>query len=291
MRILVIIVTYNGMRWVERCLGSIRTSGIPLDAYVVDNGSTDGTPEWIKEHFPEATLVMSKENLGFGAANNMGMRHALAEGYDYVYLLNQDAWIFPDTIGKLLAVNESRSDFALLSPIQMNDGLAEMNRLFKSRVYPSGKKVSEGLLSVPFVMAAHWFLSRKCLETVGLFSPLFHFYGEDDNYCARVLYHGLTMGLVTDAPVVYDTGGRKPCKERYIFRCIYTYALHRFSDPGRNPFLQAVYIFLYSFYSCLKFVSLLPLKFMAMAFGKFGEALRFRTESMSEGAFILDEKI
>ena len=50
MRVLVIIVTYNGMRWVERCQCSLKASEVPVDVYVADNGSTDGTTEWIREH-------------------------------------------------------------------------------------------------------------------------------------------------------------------------------------------------------------------------------------------------
>lgn len=291
MRVLVIIVTYNGMRWVERCLGSLRASEVPVDVYVADNGSTDGTVGWIREHCPEVKLVVNEDNLGFGAANKMGMRHALEGGYDYVYLLNQDAWILPDTIGKLLAVNESHPEFVLLSPMQMNDGLKEMNRLFESRVVPSRKVVDDNLWSVPFVMAAHWFISRKGLEEVGLFSPLFHFNGEDDDYCSRVLYHGYKIGVVPDAPVVHDIGDRKQTKERYIYRSVFTYALHRLSDPGRKPLCQAVYVFLYSLYSCLKFKSFLPLRFMREAFSEYREAKGYRKRSMSKGAFIEDEKV
>ncbi len=286
MRVLVIIVTYNGMRWVERCQGSLKASEVPVDVYVADNGSTDGTTEWIREHYPEVRLVINTDNLGFGAANNMGMRYALENDYDYVYLLNQDAWIMPDTIGKLLAVNESHPEYVLLSPMQMNDGLEEMNRLFKSRVVPSRRVVDDRLWSVPFVMAAHWFISRKGLEEVGLFSPLFHFNGEDDNYCSRVLYHGYGIGVVPDALVVHDIGDRKQPKERYIYRSVFAYALHRFSDPGRKPFCQALYIFLYSLYSCLKFKSFLPLKYMREAFGEYRKAKEYRKKSMSKGAFI-----
>ena len=100
-KILVIVVTYNGMKWVDRCLGSLSKSKIPVDVIVIDNGSTDGTPDYIAEYFPEMKIVATGENHGFGRANNIGFRHAMKNGYEYVYLLNQDAWVFPDTFGIL----------------------------------------------------------------------------------------------------------------------------------------------------------------------------------------------
>ena len=285
-KVLVIIVTYNGMRWAERCLGSLGRSEMPVDAFVVDNGSTDGTPEWIKEHYPEAHLVQSEENLGFGAANNIGMRYALDNGYDYVYLLNQDAWILPDTVGKLVGANQADESFVLLSPVQMNDGLEEMNKRFGTRIVKSRTEIGEDLWSVPFVMAAHWLISRKCLEEVGLFSPLFFMYGEDDNYCSRVLYRGYRIGIVPSAKAVHDIGNREEAKERYIYKCIYTYALNRYSDPGKCPFFQLIYMALYSVYSSFKFRSLLPVKLFGKSLRSFRKAKDFRKQSMPPGAFI-----
>ena len=105
-KILVIIVTYNGMKWIDRCLGSVYASGMPADVIVIDNGSSDGTPEYVGKQFPEAVLISTGENHGFGKANNIGFSYALEKGYDYVYLLNQDAWIFPDTFSRLVDAME-----------------------------------------------------------------------------------------------------------------------------------------------------------------------------------------
>ena len=65
MKILVIVVTFNGLKWLERCLGSVRASETPADLYVWDNDSTDGSADWVQGHFPEAKLLRSADNLGF----------------------------------------------------------------------------------------------------------------------------------------------------------------------------------------------------------------------------------
>ena len=105
MKILVIIVSYNFERWINRCLGSLRNSSYPADIMVVDNGSNDQTTDIIEKEYPEVRLVKTGQNLGFGKANNIGMKVAMNEGYNCVFLLNQDAWIGTETIGTLIKIS------------------------------------------------------------------------------------------------------------------------------------------------------------------------------------------
>ena len=67
-KIYVIIVTYNAMQWMDRCLGSLRLSSVPLTPVVIDNGSTDETVAYIRTHFPEAVLLPQEQNLGFASS-------------------------------------------------------------------------------------------------------------------------------------------------------------------------------------------------------------------------------
>lgn len=104
MKISIIIVTYNAMPWIDRCIGSVygepRTTVI-----VIDNHSTDGTVERVKTRFPHCIVFENKTNLGFGQANNTGIKYAMEQGCDYVYLLNQDAWVEPDALQTMTSVH------------------------------------------------------------------------------------------------------------------------------------------------------------------------------------------
>ena len=131
MKLLVVIVTYNAMQWAERCFDSLRKSTIVPDVFVVDNGSTDGTQTYIHEHYPEVIFQQSKENLGFGKANNIGLQYALDNEYDYVYLLNQDAWVMPDTFEKLIIVHKEHPEYGILSPFQMEANMEHIDKNFK----------------------------------------------------------------------------------------------------------------------------------------------------------------
>ena len=224
MKVFVIIVTYNGMQWHDRCFSSLRRSIMPVQTVVIDNGSNDGTVDFIKENYPEIHIVENHENLGFGKANNLGMRYALDHGADYVFLLNQDAWIEPDTIENLVGIHQEHPEYGILSPMHLN---AEKNgiehlllgrlddhrttdpALFEDMYFGRVKEIYE----TKYVNAAAWLLPRKTLETVGGFDPLFFMYGEDDNYINRVLYHGMKIGICPKTRLVHDNNRPRPLYE------------------------------------------------------------------------------
>ena len=103
-----VVVTYNALPWIERCLESVRGE----ETVVVDNGSTDGTVRVVRERFPEAAVV-EQENLGLAAGWNAGM--ALASGR-YFLILNADAWLTEGSLARLVAFADERPDVAVVGP-------------------------------------------------------------------------------------------------------------------------------------------------------------------------------
>ena len=85
----------------DKNIQSLLNSQYPVEVIVADNDSTDNTVA-IVEQYPRVTLLKMTSNLGFGKANDIGIRQALENGADYIFLLNQDAWIFDDTILSLV---------------------------------------------------------------------------------------------------------------------------------------------------------------------------------------------
>jgi len=266
-RVLVIIVTYNGMRWLERCLSSVCTDGNSaqnpsegpeyarsdgktaqnpsVDVFVVDNDSTDGSADWIEGHFPGVKLVRSAENLGFTKANNLGFEWAMSHNYDYVYLLNQDAWLAPGALETLVTAAGEHPDYAVLSPLQMTDGYKELDRLFKKDKTPP---------------AAHWLVPVKALKEAGPFSDMFPFYGQDDDWCNRARYHGWRIGIVPEAKAVHDRAERKETKERIIDRNYRVGSLVRLCDINRPLWERFLYVVLFTFVKAVKYFSLQPFK-------------------------------
>ena len=212
MKILVIIVTYNGMKWIEHCLSSLQQSTHPVTTIVIDNNSTDGTPDYIAKTFSEVVLVRKDHNLGFGQANNVGMRYALDNGFDYVLLLNQDAYLQPVAVEELLKVSDGRN---LFSPLHLSGDGKRMDWFFKESLRMADNDLLDDLIinhaaastyETGEVCAACWFMPIDMLRTVGGFNPLFFHYGEDSNYYTRLQYHQLKTFVVPAAHVWHDRG-------------------------------------------------------------------------------------
>lgn len=203
-KVFVIIVTYNGSKWIEKCINSLLHSTYPIDIVVVDNCSTDNSVELLKQ-FPEVHLIQSQENLGFGRANNIGIDYALNNDADYVFLLNQDTWIFDDTISNLVAVAQKNPSFGIVSPMHFSGDEKTLDEGFVTYYNrKTGKNSNKNIVNVPFVNAAAWLVSSACLQKVGGFEPLFGHYGEDRNYCDRVLYHQFQIVIAENAKICHD---------------------------------------------------------------------------------------
>src|SRR5690554_3011962 len=107
----IVIVTFNALPYIQECLDSCKGSNI----VVVDNASTDKTVTYIQTNFPHVQLFPQKQNLGFGQANNLGIRFALNNGADYVFLLNQDAYLEEGCLETLLEVHRQNPNYGILS--------------------------------------------------------------------------------------------------------------------------------------------------------------------------------
>lgn len=207
-----IVVTFNGEKWVDRCLNSLVSSTIPVHVIVIDNGSYDKTIDEIREKFSNIELIESDKNIGFGQANNIGLRRALEDGADYVFLLNQDAWVENDTIEKLLKSCSKTRKFGVLSPVHLN-GTGNALDLGFANYVSEGKcqnfvsdlffKEMKELYEVDFVNAAAWLIPMDTIKSVGGFSPVYTHYGEDVDYIARIKYKGYKVGLVTNALIFH----------------------------------------------------------------------------------------
>ncbi|HET6559328.1 MAG TPA: glycosyltransferase family 2 protein, partial [Prolixibacteraceae bacterium] len=219
-KIYCIVVTYNAENWIEKCLNSVLQSTVACIVLVLDNKSEDRTPEIIKNQYPQVTFIQNNENLGFGKANNKAIQLAYDAGADYFFLLNQDACVEHQTIEYLVEKLRQHPEYGILSPLQYYNS-EKLDRKFKS--YLKGmdensiQKLSaeerDFVVEVRFVNAALWLMSRRCIETVGLFAPIFDHYGEDQNYAHRCKFHQLKMGVYLKA-TGYHEREQLPIREK-----------------------------------------------------------------------------
>ncbi|MCF8342609.1 MAG: glycosyltransferase family 2 protein [Chitinophagaceae bacterium] len=208
-KIFVIVVTFNGMPWITKCFNSLINSSIPLQILVVDNASDDETCQYIKQNFLNIELIETGSNLGFGKANNIGLKKALEKKADYVFLLNQDAWVEQYCVEKLIHYSESNLNFSLLSPYHLNYDGKGTEFYFEQYILQYYTKNYNNppvaAYETSFVHAAAWLLPKDTIRKVGGFDPLFKHTGEDNDYVQRLQFKKLKAGILTDA-YVYHKG-------------------------------------------------------------------------------------
>lgn len=202
-KITVVIVTFNGSKWLNKMLQGVLNSSIAVNVLVVDNASTDDSVAVI-EKFSEVQLIKSATNLGFGKANNLGIKMALDQQSDFVFLLNQDTWIFKKSIETLVVSALQHPEIGILSPMHLCADENKLDSNFKVYYNRSCGTIGSEIIAVPFVNAAAWLVSAQCFKKVGLFEPLFNHYGEDRNFCDRVAYHGFKIGILKSTSIVHD---------------------------------------------------------------------------------------
>lgn len=244
MKYFIIIVTYNGINWIERCLQSCENQ----EVIVVDNASTDSTVKYIESNFPKVEILKQSKNLGFGSANNIGISRALKLGAEYVFLLNQDAYLVDDVLEKLVSFQSQNPLYGILSPIHITNDKLNLDKKFLRYMLKSKDFIffSDFVLGntikpvydIPFVNAAGWLISKECILSVGGFDPLFFHYGEDNNYCQRVLFHSFKIGVIPNAYIIHDRANRiiKPVKEfsKEYYKNKETYFKKQFADILNN---------------------------------------------------------
>lgn len=231
MRILAIIVSYNFTKWMDKCLGSLKASSVPVDIIVLDNGSKDGTVKTLRERYPEVILIENKDNLGFGKANNIGLHKADRENYDGVLLLNQDAWIDANTLAALVAASRKHPEYGILSPVHLTGSGDKIEHGFSaySGLSDLSRLPEDEVIGVPFINAAIWYLPMRALREVGFFAPIFYHYGEDKDLANRMLHYGWKTGLVPAVFGYHDREFRQQTR-RSFFRSERVYHLSEYTN-------------------------------------------------------------
>lgn len=241
MDISVIIVNYNVKAYLEQCLTTVFTAleGIRGEVFVVDNQSTDGSVEMVRQRFPQVRLIANRENVGFSRANNQAIREA---GGRYVLLLNPDTVVGEDVFRKVVAFMDEHPRCGGLG-VKMIDGrgrflpeskrglptpqvaffkIIGLTRLFpKSRLfgrYHLGHLPEDGTAPIEILSGACMFLRRTTLERVGLLDESFFMYGEDIDLSYRITLGGYENWYFPEARIIHYKGeSTKKSSVNYVF--------------------------------------------------------------------------
>jgi GT2 family glycosyltransferase len=241
-KIIVIVVSYNGEKWIHECIRSIINNGYTYyEIVVVDNASQDATVSIIKENFKEIVLLNQQRNLGFGRGANVGIQYAMSQKADYILLLNQDIKLEDRCIEEMITVCEQNRAIGIASPLQMNYDGSEIDphfrRLynFKSDVKDANAVVYKDSLEVDTVIGASMLFRATVIQTIGGFDPIFFLYHEEGDLCRRAKYHGFQIHIIPKAVVYHKHMQLSPKEMTFKAKFSSTYGYYIYTL--KNPFL------------------------------------------------------
>jgi len=203
----VIVVNYNTMNFLGRCLASIeKQAGVDFETIVFDNASQDASREMAKKDFPWVKLISGEQNLGFAGANNASI--PLCSG-QYIYFLNPDTEVKPGAFGRMINFMNDRPDIGLAGTQIVNPDDSFQSSV--ERQYPGERHAKNELTQlkgeIAWVLGASMIARKRIIDSLGGFDERFFLYGEDADLCLEVRKAGWAIGYIEDAVIIHWGGG------------------------------------------------------------------------------------
>ena len=262
----VVVVSYRCEGLLRDCLGSLdeHPASVPTQVQVVDNASGDGTAEMVRREFPDATLTVNDENLGFSAANNIGIAAGSAP---YVLVLNPDTRLTAGALDGLLAVMEKEPGIGMAGPrLELDDGSFDhaSRRGFPTPLGALGHFTGLGRRGdAPTALSqyrapevdsgpgdaingAFMLIRRSALDRVGLFDERYWMYMEDLDLCYRFAEAHWVTWYEPSVTVIHVKAGTSGQHRSLRLNYAFHYGMYRFYRDhyaaARNPLVNgAVY--------------------------------------------------
>ena len=209
-----IVLAWNNHEYTLDCLRSLTEQTLAHTVYVVDNASTDGTPEIIAAQFPTAHVIVNDANIGFAGGNNVGMQAAFADGADAVLVLNNDTTLAPDVLALLTDAKHIHPDAGIISPAilfaqpphniwfagaTLNTLMGWSYHVHYNAPYES---IAKQIHPIVRTTGCAMLITRECYTAIGGYDDDFFMYYEDVEYSLHARRAGFETYLVPEA-VVY----------------------------------------------------------------------------------------
>jgi len=230
-KVAVIIVNYNGQKYLPDLFNSLRKVNYPENDWqiiMVDNNSTDNSIQYTKDNYPEIKLLLQDRNTGFAEGNNIGMEYAISEGYDYVYLLNQDTEVTPSFLKEVVDLAEQdKSIGAVQSKVYLHSDKSKFNTV-GNRIHFLGFGYGEGsgmqddgqyneVREINYPSGAAVLLRVETLNKIGLFDNSMFMYIEDLDIGWRIWIAGYRCVMQPTSIIYHKYEFDRSMKQVYYF--------------------------------------------------------------------------
>ncbi len=226
----IIILNWNGMHFLNKCLTSIMvyTDYSDYEVIVVDNGSVDGSIRLVEENYPNVKLIKNCENLGFSKGNNIGVRNSKG---DYILILNNDTeMVDKNWLNNAVKLFESDEKIGVIGcKLLYPDGKLQhaggkinfLNPLFSNHI-SIGKNPNKAdynkFSEVDYVTAAAIFVKKEVIKKIGVFDEIFSpIYYEDSDFCIRARRAGYKVIYAPNIKIIHhESVAKKQHKSEFM---------------------------------------------------------------------------
>lgn len=255
-RVSLIVVSYGTRELLRNCLASIEAAraDVDVETIVVDNASSDGSPEMVADRYPHVVLLRNAENVGFARANNQALSKS---GGDILFLLNSDTVLLPGSLQALAAAFDTHPEIGVFGTKLLNaDGSLQaswghfpsprtefmfQSFLFKvwpvrfpwgRGVHPWLRREYQAFRQTDWVTGASMAFRREVYNTIGGLPEDLFMYGEDLEFCARAVDAGFRVGYLPEASAIHYSQGSRTEYANWIAG--YSEGLLRFHEQRRS---------------------------------------------------------
>ncbi len=211
----IVIVTFNSAHCIDALADGLFSCP---NLIVVDNASSDDTPNKVRSRLPHAKLIIQDNNQGFGAANNRALRTI---DTPFALLLNPDCLATGEAICNLLRISDLFPDAAIIAPhLIRRDGQLEISYRWPRKSWISTGPEATGPCCVGFATGATLLLNMEKMRTVEFFDETFFLYYEDEDLCQRVFNHRFPIVIAPEVKLTHlsrgSVRGRNPLRSEFI---------------------------------------------------------------------------
>ena len=215
-RVVTVIPNWNLKADVGDCIESLQQSGVANhEIVVVDNASTNGASDYIRENYPGVTLFALKQNIGYAGALNVGIRHAISKNATHVFALNNDTIVPDGTIGHLIEQMQHNPAIGILAPKVVYFQHPDILFSLGAKTYPflpvpiefghrwrDSKRFST-IMEYDYVTGCAMLIRTSLFKQVGYFDESYFMYYEDDDFCRRVRDKGYKIACDGSAKILH----------------------------------------------------------------------------------------
>jgi len=267
--VVTLIPNWNLKKDLGECIESLENSSYANHIIVViDNGSTDGSTAYVQERFTRVQVIALNENRGYAGALNVGIEYALAVGAEYVFVLNNDTIVPPDTIARLVQTMESDPKIGIASPKVLFHNHPEIVYNLGQRRYPlaplpldfgyhkKDRAAYVGIMNFDYVSGCSMLIRASIFQQIGLFDISYFMYYEDSDFCRRVRDKGYL--IVCNANVIIyhkaSLSATKLKKEILKIRTRNRVHFYRHHKHGIHPWFTYLALVLVGLARCISFL-------------------------------------